>query len=157
MLISVCSEFGSGSLVFVLLHSPFSMSQAGSSRRPRNFSEAARLAPGDGSVRAKKQKVQDEVALAGQAETPYGCVTKTLTIGEVAVPFICPFALISSLCDKSSCFAAFLHNRIQGQVGRIAIYVDEVMPGNALRPDHGRAFYAWLLAILDWPDWYRSG
>ena len=53
--------------------------------------------------------MQDEVALAGQAETPYGCVTKTLTIGEVAVPFTCPFALIFSLCDESSHFAAFLH------------------------------------------------
>ena len=127
-----------------------------SSSRPRNFAEAARHAPGDGSVRAKRKKLSDEIALAGQAETPYGCVTKTLTIGEVAVPFICTFALIFSLCDKSLCFAAFLHNCIQGQVGRIAIYVDEVVPGNALRPDPGRAFYAWFWTILEWPDWYRS-
>ena len=100
--------------------------------------------------------MQDEVALAGQAETPYGCVTKTLTIGEVAVPFICPFALLFSLCDKSSHFAAFLHKCIQGQVGRIALYVDEVVPGNNLRPDHARAFYAWFWTFLEWPHWYRS-
>ena len=100
--------------------------------------------------------MQDEVALAGQAETPYGCVTKTLTIGEVAVPFICPFALLCSLCDESSHFAAFLHKCIQGQVGRIALYVDEVVPGNNLRPDHARAFYAWFWTFLEWPHWYRS-
>ena len=50
----------------------------------------------------------------------------------------------------------FLHNRIQGQVGRIAIYVDEVALGNNLRPDHARAFYAWFWSFLEWPHWYRS-
>ena len=81
-----------------------------------------------------------------------------MTIGEVAVPFLCPFALVHSLCEQSAHFALFLHQWLAlGQVGRIAIYVDEVMPRNALRPDHGAAFYAWFWTFLDWPDWFRSG
>ena len=57
---------------------------------------------------------------------------------------------------QASHFAAFLHKCIQGQVGRIALYVDEVVPGNNLPPDHARAFYAWFWTFLEWPHWYRS-
>ena len=43
-----------------------------------------------------------------------------------------------------------------GGTGRIGLYVDEVAPGNNLRPDRARAFYSFFWILLEYPDWYRS-
>ena len=134
--------------------------------RPRNLSEAARFDDGEGATSTKRRRLAGQLAEASQTETPYGRVAKSLTIHEVDIPYICPFALLWLLCSSSSAFAKFLYECVNGGYApgdggyapraRIALYVDEVMPGNNLRPDHGRAFYAVFWLLLDYPDWFRS-
>lgn len=108
-----------------------------------------------------------EIAAAGQVETPYGHVVKTITIQEVVIPYVCPFALLHMLCGSSAAFANFLFACVARggyaprggpapAPARVALYVDEVVPGNNLRPDHARAFYAVFWLFLDYPDWFRS-
>ena len=113
---------------------------------------------GSGAVSTKRRRLAQEIARAGQRETPYGPVIKTLEFGDLVVPYMCPFALLWSFCDASPSYASFLSEHLPagGQPCRIALYVDEVCPGNALRPDHARAFYSFFWLLLDFPDWFRS-
>ena len=127
------------------------------SARPKNLSEAARHSGSAGSVSTKKRKLAQDIAAAGQEQTPYGGVTKITEIGDLRIPFLCPFACLHMLCNKSAAFMEFLHKCMASlHVGRVCLYCDEVLPGNALRPDHSRAYYAFFWTFLDWPDWYRS-
>lgn len=126
-----------------------------SSTRPRNLAEAARLDGGGLSTSHKRQRMAAEIAAASEVETPYGPMVKTMTLHGHAIPYICPFALLWRLTHASASFAALLHSRI-GSMGRVCLYVDEVMPGNGLRPDHGRGFYSFLWLFLEYPDWLRS-
>ena len=82
--------------------------------RPRNLSEAARLADGDGGISTKRRRIANEIAIASRTETPYGLVVKTLTIQEVVIPYICPFALLWLFCSYSPTFAVFLYNCVRG-------------------------------------------
>ena len=123
----------------------------------KNLSEAARHSGGAGSVSNKRRKLTQAIAAAGQEQTPYGGVTKITEIGDLRIPFLCPFACLHMLCNKSAAFMEFLHKCMASlHVGRVCLYCDEVLPGNALRPDHCRAYYAFFWTFLDWPDWYRS-
>ena len=133
-------------------------------RRPNNLNETARLTkePTD-SVNKKRKKLGAAIAAPGEGETPYGLVVKEMELGDVKLPYICPFALLWSLCNASvacpdaasaagpdasvagpdatsaagpdvSSFATFLRSCFQrGQKGRIVIYVDEIIPGNPLK------------------------
>ena len=124
--------------------------------RPRNLTEAARLDGGAGSVSTKRQRLAADIASASQAETPYGQLVKTLDIQDFKLPYICPFALLWQLTQVSAGYAALLQSRIGDALGRVVLYVDEVIPGNNLRPDHARAFYSVFWLFLDYPDWLRS-
>ena len=132
------------------------MSGSSSFARPKNLSAAVHHFAGEGSESTRKRKLAEDIAAAGQVETPYGHVAKTTDIGGVAVPYICPFAVLYALCNASAEFAKFFHGCSWGKIGRVALYTDEVVPGNPLRPDHTRAFYAFFWTLLDFPDWYRS-
>jgi hypothetical protein len=96
------------------------------------------------------------MASAAQTETPYGYLVKTMTIQDLTLPYICPFALLWQLTQVSAGYAALLRACVGNAMGRIAVYVDEVVPGNNLRPDHARAFYAVFWLFTDYPDWLRS-
>ena len=69
--------------------------------RPRNLAEAARREDGPLSVSTKRRRMAEEIAQAGQRETPYGVVVKPLDLGVVSVPCICPHALLWVMCGLS--------------------------------------------------------
>ena len=127
-----------------------------SSHRPRNLAEAARFQGGQGTENTKRQKLSAELHQVAGAETSYGPIVKTLTLHGHDIPYVCPFALLWSMASVSPGFSALLHSRIGGSVGRVCLYVDEVVPGNNLRPDHARAFYSFFWLFLEYPDWLRS-
>ena len=104
----------------------------------------------------KRQRLAADIASASQAETPYGQLVKTSDIQDFKLPYICPFALLWQLTQVSAGYAALLQSRIGDALGRVVLYVDEVIPGNNLRPDHARAFYSVFWLFLDYPDWLRS-
>ena len=41
----------------------------------------------------------------------------------------------------------------EGTVGRIVLYIDEICPGNPLRPEKSRTLQAIYWAFIDWPQW----
>jgi len=93
------------------------------------------------------------------AETPYGTITQHLDLtvdGELYKwPFTNPFAYLHHMTRASDPFGSFLHEHLNGKLARIAIYADEVVPGNNLRPDHGRKLMCFYWTFVDLPHWYR--
>ena len=83
------------------------------------------------------------MAAHGEADTPYGPVVKELVLqtsdGQASVLYTCPLALMFYLCAQVAGFAGLLAASVQRRLCRIVCYVDEVRPGNVLRPDKGRA------------------
>ena len=74
------------------------------------------------------------------AETPFGPIGKVLRVGEEAVPYICPLALLWTMASASEGFGMFLLACLGGAAGDFILYLDDVRPGNCLRPDPGRVY-----------------
>ena len=116
------------------------------------------------------------------ANTMYGTVYKTMELPAVRendsdqaepirLEYACPFALLWHLCTLSMHFyrflaanAARLSQPPEGQAGpvtrlraRIALYWDEVVPGNNMRPDKGRGYIAVYWTFVDLPMWFING
>ena len=94
-------------------------------------------ASGSGTARAR----QDLRKTSMLDHTPYGPIEKILSLGE-EVPFICPFALLWTATQRSAAFGEFLLSCLAGAVGRLILFIDDCRPGNQLRPDQGRTYYA---------------
>ena len=45
---------------------------------------------------------------------------------------------------------------MNGGMGRLALYFDEVKPGNASRPAKGRSLQCVYWTLMDLPDWFRT-
>ena len=93
--------------------------------------------------------------------------------------YVCPFAYLCQLCQVCQGFVGFLKEhvsmnaskfRAQHREGaepygaepfrdppaRIAIYLDEVTPGNVHRPDKGRCYTAVYWTFMDFPSWFLN-
>ena len=113
----------------------------------------------------------------GKSWTPYGTLVKELPLTvkdsarTVTLQYICPFAFLWLASQESTGFAAFLALYFgalgvgeaapatsvldESKTARIGIYVDDSRPGNNLRPDQGRKYYAYYWTFLELPDWFR--
>ena len=93
----------------------------------------------------------------------------------VLIKYVCPFALLWLTCQECPGFlswiaafacmgmAAFKASQYWDEAkpgaqppARIAIYEDEVCPGNNHRHDKGRKYLAIYWTFLDLPEWFRS-
>ena len=90
------------------------------------------------------------------AETPYGPIRKVLRFAEEVVPYICPLALLWAMASASDWFGMFLLDCLGGAAGHFILYLDDVRPGNCLRPDPGRVYYSILWSLAQYPRWYAS-
>jgi len=90
------------------------------------------------------------------AETPYGPIGKVLRVGEEAVPYVCPLALLWTMASASEGFGMFLLACLGGAAGDFILYLDDVRPGNILRPDPGRVYYSILWSLAQYPRWYAA-
>ena len=107
------------------------------------------------SVTAKK--IGAAVADHATASTPYGPVLQTM---ELPIPrlrrwaYIHPLALLYHLARISSAFGEMMQSvNVTGRPLRIIVYIDEICPGNPLRPEKARTLQAIYWAIADWPQW----
>ena len=71
-------------------------------------------------------------------------------------------AFLYALCALNCDLEPFLHAHSTAEedgraVGRMVFYCDDVRPGNVLRPDDGRCYYAFYMAIADVPHWFTTG
>ena len=71
-------------------------------------------------------------------------------------------AYLFALCSMNAELEPFLyaHARVREDgcaVCRTIFYCDDVRPGNLLRPDAGRTYYAFYLGFMDLPHWFITG
>ncbi len=112
-------------------------------------------------IDASAQRVGREDEAFLEQPTPYGPLKKNLQLpaadgGTVSVPYCCPFALLFLAAQQCSGLVNFVLTCLQGQAGRLALYVDEVRSGNALRPDKGRAYHVLYWSCMEFPSWFLS-
>ena len=53
-------------------------------------------------------------------------------------------------------FGRFLLSCLGGAAGDFILYLDDVRPGNILRPDPGRVYYSILWSLAQYPRWYAA-
>ena len=90
------------------------------------------------------------------AATPYGPVCQEIDIGVPSFGRwrIChPLALIWYLAHISTVFANMMSEcNVDGVANRLILYIDEVCPGNLLRPEKSRTLQAIYWGFLEWPQ-----
>ena len=72
------------------------------------------------------------------------------------MPYICPLALLWTMASASEGFGMFLLACLGGAAGVFILYLDDVRPGNILRPDPGRVYYSILWSLPQYPRWYAA-
>ena len=110
----------------------------------------------EASTRRRLSKAQQQ---HGRTNTPSGTVIQRmpLPIGEekpMQWLYAHPVALIHHMCSLSACFRGVMADvAVEGQPLGIIIYIDEICPGNPLRPEKSRTLQAIYWCFKDWPDW----
>ena len=89
--------------------------------------------------------------------TPYGPVLQTLDL-PLPTPrrwsFTHPLALLYHLATLNSAFGELMVNSMQpGKPMTLVLYMDEITPGNPLRPEKSRTMQAIYWAFLEWPQY----
>ena len=111
----------------------------------------------EASTSAHKRHMRESVGSHALAETPYGTVMQSMQLDLPGLPkweYIHPMAFLHYACVQSIAFGSVMASCcVDGKPLRIIIYIDEVCPGNPLRPEKSRTLQAIYWAIADWPQW----
>ena len=70
--------------------------------------------------------------------------------------YICPLALLWMMASASEWFGMLFLDCLGGDAGDFILYLDDVRPGNVLRPDQGRVYYSIMWSLAQYPRWYAS-
>ena len=110
---------------------------------------------------------KDQYAQAHE-DTPLGSLCKEMQVPQEAgqapatIEYMCPLAFMWKACQVSKALFMLLHAmpRTEEEAQpvlrlRIAMYLDDVVPGNTRRPDAGRSYVAVYWTLLDLPDWLQ--
>ena len=113
---------------------------------------------GKGSRSAARREAQSAIEEHALADTPYGRVVQRLDLGTPALcqwEYVNPFAYLYHLTRMSKGFSELMTATLGSAQGplRIVLYIDEVNPGNPLRPDKGRSTQSIYWCFADWPQW----
>ena len=104
-----------------------------------------------------RRKLAEAVTDHATATTPYGPVMQSMDMPFRKLPkwsFVHPLALLYHLAAISTAFGAMMaDSAVPGVPMRIIIYIDEICPGNPLRPEKARTLQAIYWALADWPQW----
>lgn len=108
------------------------------------------------SERNIRKNMQSGITELLGVSTPYGSMMETLKIDEKDVPpieFINPFALLWVLADKKPEFWSLLcDGRCPLSEAKLLLYIDEVTPGNPLRPEKSRCTQCIYWTFADLPS-----
>ena len=105
-----------------------------------------------------RKHIASSAAQLGEEQTPFGTVVQTMML-NISPPFkwtfIHPLALVYMLSTRSRRFSELMKRTID-QFGTLSIvlFVDEIRPGNILRPDQGRATQNLFWCFAELPEWY---
>ncbi len=113
-----------------------------------------------GAKRTYRARASEELRALDRQSNAYGNLVESFTImvgGEpVAIPCINPHAFLHGVSHAAPAFGDMVRRSLRHGVGRLALYADEIKPGNTLRPDLARSLQCVDGGIAEWPDWYRS-
>jgi hypothetical protein len=95
--------------------------------------------------------------LAKDASTPYGPILKRMHLNIQdfdSCPVVCPLAWLSHFTKLCEPLGKTLKEIINASSKlRIILYIDEIQPGNPLRPDKTRCTQAVYWTFAEMPDW----
>ena len=123
------------------------------------LSGAGLLKPGvlNANSSALRQRLDTAQRSHSIAKTPYGTVLQSMPLPLKALPhweFIHPLALLHYLSTLSVAFGNIMERcGTPGRSFRLILYIDEICPGNPLRPEKSRTLQAIYWALADWPQW----
>ena len=104
-----------------------------------------------------KRKLANAVTDHAAADTPYGTVLQYMSLPLKQLPrwaFVHPLALLFHFAVISTAFAEMMDACVHpGVPCRVIIYIDEICPGNPLRPEKARTLQAIYWCLADWPQW----
>ena len=92
------------------------------------------------------------------ALTVYGRVVQTMQLPGLQEPweFVEPKSYLRYMSTLSDSYAEVM-NSTQGPTKfNVALYLDEICPGNPFRPDRARKLWSMYWACLEWPAWLLS-
>ena len=106
----------------------------------------------------QRKKIRAEMKDPLTAEGVCGPIMRSMKIpldddSEIDWWFLHPCAFLHELCKKCPRLGDLL-----GSVDKhkISVYMDEIKPGNVLRPDPGQSVAMWYWTLNDLPDWYHA-
>ena len=110
------------------------------------------------SHRTLRKEVQHAIEHHSKATTPYGPLVQHVDLGTPQLrtwEYVNPFAFLYYLSSISLAFATLMSETVSRASSplKMVIYIDEVKPGNPLRPDHGRGTQSIYWSFADWPQW----
>ena len=110
-----------------------------------------------GMASSVRRKITRAVGGHAKANTPYGKVVQQMALPLAKLPlweYVHPMALLYYLALISTAFGDMMAESIvEGVPMRVIIYIDEICPGNPLRPDKARTLQAIYWCLADWPQW----
>lgn len=147
------------SLIFVLMGVKKLYEETCGKKRHLSVSISAEvhMSGGDGSFSHQRKRIRDEMTDVLLEEGGMcGSILRSMKIpcndtGSVDWHYLHPCALLHAFSKRRPEFGDLLRN---AETHRICVYMDEITPGNVLRPDHGKSVAMWYWTLLDFPDWY---
>ena len=110
-----------------------------------------------GMASGVRRKMSQAVGDHANASTPYGKVIQQMSLPLTKLPlwdYVHPTALLYYLALISTAFGDMMaESAVPGVPMRVIIYIDEICPGNPLRPDKARTLQAIYWCLADWPQW----
>ena len=106
--------------------------------------------------RSTKRRLQNAIEARVSSKTPYGPVVQELNLcPEVSQwAIIHPLAWLHFLCEDSDAFATLMAATIGDHAKplTVVIYIDELCPGNPLRPEKSRTLQAIYWVFAEFPQ-----
>ena len=109
---------------------------------------------GEGSERAVRGRIRQDVESTASQMTPFGRLIRTMPSGYDGMPeieYVDPCALLWTVTNMSNSFWSLL-NRPGQTPFRLVLYIDEICPGNPLRPQPTRLCQCIYWSFADLPS-----
>ena len=105
-----------------------------------------------------RREIQRATESYSKVETPYGPLVQSMPIHSTILPnwdFINPLALLHYMSVVGVEFAQLMSDTVAAAPSaplRIIVYIDEICPGNPLRPEKSRTLQCIYWAFIEWPQ-----
>ena len=118
------------------------------------------VATGQRSLNTLLKDTSNAIHGLREQTTVYGPLVDEVEVvgeeGSFPLLVVRPQALLRMLTERSDHYGKFLTDCLASGHGSVILYSDKTVPGNALRPDKGRAFFAVYWTLAEFPAWFRK-